>query len=547
MEIYWLIPVSVLIGAALLIFTGRRTGAGIGSAWFIALFAALAVWGWTGSLRWWAPPLVSGESVSYSYSVIFSTLEISAETGTAALPFVLDSTSWPYMQALSALLLILLTAAPSYLEAKIAPKTWGFFLLIEAIGYLAVSANGVRPLIYCWMTFDIIDFVTQYLNSRGSGFRKGTLTAIGIRFIGTLLAAAALALSAADIELTGDNVVSPTGGIFLLIACALRMGILPITQPYTEMDDSRVGLGTMLRLVSLLTVMPILGRVPLVLLAPRVAVVLSIAVGIAALVGALGWILSTDIRAGATYAALAISGMAFACTLRSQQHALIVWGISIVLTCAPLSLYRIHNVIMDVLAVLLVVCFSGLPYTPNAIGWFGLISEPISGMDILFVLVPMLIIAGTYIHILRTEAKKFTDLEPWMRTMYPLGFIIAIGTHIYISMTNWDSLYSIGNPYASCAAFIGGLLIAYLTTSIPKQSRAQNFLTWGREGVTLFWVVMKNVLNMEWLAAAFAAFGRVLRRILDTFSNVLEFPGGQVWEFLLLALILTIAFAGGAS
>ncbi len=547
MAIYWLIPVSVLIGAALLIFTSRRSGAGIGSAWFIAVIAALAVWGWTLSLRWWARPLVSGEAAPYAYSVNFSHVQVSAESGTAALPFTLDSTSWPYMQALSALLLILLTAAPSYLEAQIAPKTWGLFLLIEAIGYTAVSANGVRPLIYCWTIFDIIDFAAQYLQSRPGGFRKSTLTALGVRFIGTMLAAAALALSASDIELTGDNVVSPTGGIVLLVACALRMGILPITQPYAEMDDNRVGLGTMLRLVSLLTVMPILGRVPLVLLAPRTAVILSIAVGIASLVGALGWILSKDTRAGATYAALAISGMAFACTLRSQQHSLIVWGISIVLTCAPLSLYRVHNGIMDALAMLLIVCFSGLPYTPNAIGWFGLISEPYSGMDLLFTLVPMLIIAGAGIHILRTESRKFTDLEPWMRTMYPLGFIIAIGTHTFISMTNWDSFYSLGIPYASCISFFGGLLIAFLTALLPKRARSQNLLNWGEEGVKLFWRFMKQMLDMEWAVKIFAAFGRVLRRILAAFSDVLEHPGGQIWEFLLLALILTFAFAGGVS
>ena len=66
--------------------------------------------------------------------------------------FVLDGISYPYLLAISALLVILLLTAPSYMEPQTAPRLWFFFLLIEAIGYLAVSANNVTFFIYGYYT-----------------------------------------------------------------------------------------------------------------------------------------------------------------------------------------------------------------------------------------------------------------------------------------------------------------------------------------------------------------------------------------------------------
>ena len=541
MNLIWSIPVGVLLAAALFVFLINRGHPNIGAAWFAAMFAGLFVWGWTVSLYF--RPDVQIPSISDSVPGILE--EAGVFLDDTSEHFVLDGISYPYMLAISSLLVILLMTAPSYMEPESAPRIWFFYLLIEAIGYLSVSANNVKYIIYGWVVFDGLDLITQYLQVRPEQIRKGFLIAIGVRFAGTLLAAASLALSDAELGNTPGAFISLKAGAYLLTACALRMGIFPISQPYSEMSRTRVGLGTMLRLVSVLTVMPILSRIPMGGLRPDLRFVLGVASAFASLAGAVGWLLSENSFTGVSYAALAICGMVFNCALSNEQSVMMVWGVSVVLTCAPLSLYQVHNRVMNFLALMVVLSFSGLPYTPNAFGWFGLVRSPDPVRNVIFVLIPMLLIAGAVIHILRTEGRKFSELEPWMRSIYPLGFLTAVGTHMFIGMTSFDERFSLGVIPASAVAFAGGIFLAVSFIFMPESRKTQNSIAWGRAGMSFFWRGMQKVMDMDWLITLSGWLGRFLRWTLMAFSSMLENNSGLVWEFLILALLIAAAFSGG--
>ncbi|MBQ6508312.1 MAG: hypothetical protein IJI07_02455 [Flexilinea sp.] len=546
MMLVWSIPVGVLLGSALLIVLINRGHPNIGVSWLAAILAALVVWGWTVSLYWQTDlrtEEVTGQIAPLSADLSSDPEETSSSVLTPASPgFVLDRVSYPYMLAVSALLVVLLLTAPSYMEPQTAPRLWFFYLLIETIGYLSVSAKDLTFVIYGWVIFDGIDLLTRYLQGRIS---RGYVTAIAVRFVGTILAASSLAYSSADPGLSGGMFISERAGIFLMLACGLRMGILPITQPYAELSSSRVGLGTMLRLVSVLTVMPVLSRIPMGTVDPNLAVILSMVGGFASLVGAVGWLLSENAFTGNTYFAMAICGMAFVSSLHGNQASLTVWGVSLALTCASLSLYQIHNVLMNVLASLLIICFSGMPFTPNAIGWNGLVSPPYSLKDLLFIIVMLLVTAGAFTHVLRTAEKKFSDLEPWMRSVYPLGFLAAVGTHCFIGMFCFDEMFSLGVLQASVPAFAGGLMLAAFLHWMPERIRTQNMLAWTREGVSLFWRLMQRLLDMNWLIGFGSAVMRSVSRAVSAVTMILENNGGLVWEFLLLAFLVAAAFAGG--
>ncbi len=528
MNMIWSIPVAVLLGAALFIVLINRTGPHIGAAWFVSITAALFTWGWTFSLYW----------------------RFGMEGRTAAsflIPgrnFVLDGISYPYMLAVSSLPVILLLTAPSYMEPQTAPRVWFFYLLIEAIGYLTVSANDLTIIVYGWVIFDAIDLSTQYIQQYPKMIRRSSLSAVGIRFIGTILAYSALAMSSADTLSETGMFVSAAAGVWLLLACALRMGILPISQPYSEMSSSRIGLGTMLRLVSVLTTIPVLSRIPMETMDPNLGILLNIAGITAALIGAVGWLLSENSFTGNTYAALSICGIAYACAVSNARSALIAWGISIVLTCAPLSLYQIGNGFMNILAILVVVCFSGLPYTPNAFGWTGLVRAPYSFKDLMFILIMMLLIGGALIHILRTEGKRFTELEPWMRSVYPLGLLAAVGTHVFISMFCYEEQFSLGVIPASSASFAGGVLLSGLVLRLPESLRRQNVLAWVRESISFFWRTMERLLTMNWLIRFGRLITRETNRMTRSVSAILEHNSGLVWELLLLAFLIAAAFSG---
>lgn len=549
MMLVWSIPVGVLLGAAFLIVMVNRGHPNIGVSWLAAILAALIVWGWTISLYWQTdlrsePVTVQIAGIAPESSSDTDEISLSAEN-TVTPGFILDRVSYPYMLAVSGLLVILLLTAPSYMEPQTAPRLWFFYLLIELIGYLSVSAGDLTFIIYGWVVFDGIDLLTRYLQTRPGRISRGYVIAIAVRFAGTILAASSLAYSSADPDLTAGMFISDRAGIFLMLACGLRMGILPISQPYAEMSSSRVGLGTMLRLVSVLTVMPVLSRIPMTAVGLDAAAILSIAGGFASLVGAVGWLLSENAFTGNTYFALAICGMAFVSSLRGSQTSLTAWGVSLALTCASLSLYQIHNVLMNILASLLIICFSGLPFTPNAAGWYGLVSPPYSLKDLLFIIVMLLLIAGAFNHILRTAEKKFSDLEPWMRSVYPLGFLAAIGTHCFIGMLCFDELFTMGVIPASVSAFAGGTILAAFLHWMPERVRTQNMLAWAREGVSLFWRLMQRLLDMNWLFALGRTVMKLTDRAVSAMTLILENNGGLIWEFLLLAFLAAAAFSGG--
>lgn len=542
MNLIWSVPVGVLLAAGVIILLLNRGNANIGAAWFIAILAGVFAWGWTIAL-YFRPDI----------TILPLSEVVSAYSGQTALSgpsygsnlFVLDGISYPYMTAISALLVFLLLTSASYIETQTAPRVWFFYLLIAAIGYLSVSANDVKLIIYGWVIFDVIDLAVQYIRTRPNSIPSSFLSAVGVRFVGTLLAAASLALSISESPSDFHAFISLNGGAYLFTACALRMGIMPVSQPYSEMSDSRAGLGMMLRLVSVLTVMPVMSRIPLSGLQPNLVVLLFIAGSFASLTGAVGWLLSGNSFSGITYAALAICGMTFICALRGDQEALIVWGISIALTCAPLAIYQVRNTFMNVLAFMVVLCFSGLPYTPNAVGWFGLIHEPFKPQDAVFIIVMIFLIGGAIIHVFRSEGRKFSELEPWMRSVYPIGFVAAIATHVFIGVTGFRQPFSLGVIPGSVAAFLGGIMLPLSVRFMPERRRTQNAAAWGQALISFFWNGMQRLMDMDWLIFIGSWCGRFVRKVFLTLSSVLENNGGLIWECLLLLLLIAAVFGGG--
>lgn len=542
MNLIWSIPVGVLLAAGLIILLINRGNSNIGAAWFAAILAGVFVWGWTVSLYF--RPDITILPLSEAVPAYSGEVPVSA-SGTGMGLFVLDGISYPYMAGISALLVILLLTSASYIETQTAPRVWFFYLLIAAIAYLSVSANDVKFIIYGWVIFDAIDLAVQYIRTRPNSIPRSFLSAVGVRFIGTLLAASSLGLSSSESPSDFQAFISLNGGAYLFTACALRMGIMPVSQPYSEMSDSRVGLGTMLRLVSVLTVMPVMSRIPLSGLRPDLVVLLFIAGTFASLTGAIGWLLSKNSFSGITYAALAICGMTFICALRGDQESLIVWGISIALTCAPLAIYQVRNAFMDALVFMIVLCFSGLPYTPNAVGWFGLVHEPFMIQDAFYIIVMAFLIGGAFLHVFRSEGRKFSELEPWMRSVYPIGFVTAIATHVFISVTGFQQRFSLGVIPGSAAAFIGGIFLLLSVRFMPESRRTRNTAAWGQALISFFWNGMQRLMDMYWLIFIGRWIGRAVRKVFLSMSTVLENNGGLIWEFLLLVLLIAFVFGGG--
>lgn len=523
------VPVGILLASAglLVLFNRKKL---IGASWLVSLCAAVGTWGWT---------FLQYRKAETSFLVEGFSSRIGR---TIPLTFIRDSVSWPYMMALSALLLLLLLTAPSGISPEKGPRTWCLFLLITAVGFIAVTSKDVYPLIFCWIIFDTLDLVSRYFNNPDRKLNSTILVSAIWRMIGTLIAAVSIAVSLSEKETGGGGSGS---SIILLTACALRMGILPLSELYADADTEEIGLYTMLRLVSVLTVMPILSRVSLPMEDAHLLRILSYPAFLSVFVGALGWFLSADASRGNTYAAMSICGMSYYSMLRGQQSSLIVWGVSIVFFCAPLSLYRIRNRWLNILPLLCIFCFSGLPYMPTARGWFGLVDADFSMNTVFFIFVMMLLLSGGLIHTLKPGKRSIMELEPWMRTAYPLGFVFSIGSQAAISLLNWNESYSYGVMTASFAAVFCGILFAVLNDLLPRLEGIEMALLWIETVAGLFWKGLKWLLDLHWLTNLFRFFSRYLEKGVSFLTQIFAGHSGLVWEILLLILVIAAAFSGG--
>ncbi len=534
--IFLALPAVVLLLSAGFIFAADKRKAGVSILWMSAFIASLLVWGWTLYLHW-------RPQIAFRVGLSPNTAESSFP-----LVFTLDQVSWPYMMAVASLLLIMMVTAPSRTNAENSPRLWAVFLIITLIAYAAAASGGIWPLIFCWMAFDIIDLICLFAINQKLEPDQTILMTAAIHLLGTLLAAVSLAVSQSEATTASIGFVSKNGSKILLVACALRLGIIPLHQPYVNMSHYQLGLGTMLSVSSTVTVLPILSRVSLEMLEPRLAVVLSVFTGIASLIGALGWILAQDSFHGSAYFLVAAAGLAFTSILRDQQQAAVLWGISLILTAVPLILFNSKNPVLKVLPVLIVLAFSGIPYSPNAEGWRGLIAPPFSAMDFLFILVMAMLSAGSLRHIFKNNEVQAGKRESGLRSGSFFGCMAGLVSGVLIRFLNWGN-WGAGayGPEAVTALMIG--LVIFLILFLPQQKTSaahpNEALLWIEAGLSRLWAIVQNVLDIRWLYQIFRKISGMLSVLAGFISGILEGQAGILWEIIFLSGLLAVVLSGG--
>ena len=531
--LFLIVPAGLFFFSTVFIWLMDKIRKNAGISWLITLITAGIFWIWTIYLYW-----IPDSAFNIGRST-FPSMEI-------PLVFQLDSFSRPYLMAISTLFFMMIFTVSSRYESKTAVQQWIGFEIITFIGMMGIASGGIWPVLLCWMIFDIIDLFFIFSISEKGNFVNFLTTVTSIRLTGTLVAAVGLALSIYNAGgLYQADVVSSSGGVVVLIACALRLGIVPIYQPHMDYSETKNGLVTILHLTSIFTVLPILCRIPLSSLSPEIAAVLSVFSGFAAFFCSLGWLLTKDLNQGRYYFITAAASMAFACILRGQKQASIVWGVSIILTSSLFFLQYSRSRLFKALLVITCLLFSGLPYTPNAIGWPGLIVYPFSVMDILFWSVHFILLTGLFVHIFSDILVDLPVLEPWMRSVYPIGIIFTYVSHLMIASFNWQFIRQPGIWWASLSSF---LLAVFFTGSSMvwfPQKRYQNLINWARIVVNWFLLIIRKALELQWLFSFLRKIAYGVEKSVFFISDMIESPGGILWEFLLLTAFIWILLSGG--
>lgn len=564
-----ILPVFVLLLAAIIIITIRILKPGFSYYWLIAAGGTLMAW--LGML------LATIQARSTSLLVPEATIApLFLLPVSPALR--MDAVSAPFALAITTLALAaMLTdiARPSTIPRG--GSTWIVLessLVISATAILTVLSGNLYTLLLGWSALDLLEVLVR-LNKAGNG--KGDEVSVAllprlaslacIIYTGIIAASNGLPLS--------YDAITPGTNPYLLLAAGLRLGLIPVHGHIHTNQNMRLSLRTLLNLAPAASCLMLLVRcAPTGITENLVSLFLFLA-GYAALYGSLSWAQSTNETDGQPYWIIGAGALVFASTVRAQPSASLAWGVALVFSGGAIFLFSPRSRWLTVIPLAGALFFSALPLTPTWAGVF-LYAPPLTLILFIFLLSQGLLLGGylghTLRHILRYKPRTNPPsmdaktgggdaggdtpngavnnvAERWVWLIYPAGLAFLPLTH-FIAM-RWGALTSNGISTAKPNLFdslpaIAATMIAVLYAGfimIRGRRAAARQQPPERRGITsLLWVMSASWLY-RWTWRMYLALGRLFSLI----NILLEGRGSLLWVILLLILLLSIFIRWSAS
>ncbi len=529
-----LLPVAILVITGLAVLGMQRAKINIGYIWLTSLAGSVATLVMLLAINW--------DNVS-PFTGSFENLP-----GSTGYPIVLDLDrfSWPYAFSLVGLLVTVLFTAAIRFQQQSNPSTWAFTILVTASGLLAVLATTPLAIILTWTAVDLTELTVLVLSERDKSLNQRTILAFIAKIGGSILVLWAIIstrVSGSILEITNVN---PPHSVFILLACSLRLGVIPLHLPFTSEKMTRRGLGTVLRLVPPAASLVILGRLPANVVPPSYAVPVLLFCIIAAGYGAVMWLASEDDLEGRPYWMIALSGLAIAACVRGQPESVPAWGVAMIIVGGVVFLFSESRRSFLPIPIAAMLGLSGLPYTPLASGLPGISVYPFNLPDIFFIMVFGILLAGTYRQLM---VKKYSGeiLERWMLAIYVFGLVILILCHWIIGLLGMPTGLQAGIWWVALSAIILAILII-LSIQWWERSKLGVFLhndprlKTGRK----IWNILVIVFRFDWVYIAFGRILRITQRLAQFITRFLEGEGGVLWTLLLIILLATYVMIGGS-
>jgi hypothetical protein len=523
-----LLPVLLPILASVAILIIQRTQPRFGISYLVAIFTSLANMGLV-LFYHWSPP---------TPLAIANWLPFPGLAG--AIIFQMDTVSWPYAFAIASLAAAAILTASARLAVRSIPTAWSGILLISGTAILAIVATSPLALALSWTIVDLIELMLILGTVNKPQMSLQAVLSFSARLAGTffLIVAMAVAQSGGQVLILIDP--PQTSGIFLLIAAGLRLGVLPLHLPYTSEIPLRRGLGTLLRLASPASSLVLLGHLPVSVVPPEASPYLLIFAALAALYGAGMWLAGENEINGRPYWMISLAGMCVACVIRGYPLASLSWGVALIISGGVLFLYSARERLTFIPVAITLLAFSGLPFTPNASGWNGLIIPPINAPDFIFLLAQILLMAGFIRHASKA-GDALAPMERWIHVVYPSGLFLLAGAGWLLGFIGWPQSLTTGTWWASSLAAVFTLAFGFWYVRLrPRLTEVQLEKAWfvilSRRAAGILGII----LRLDWLYLLFGALFRAFQSVFQVVSSILEGEGGVLWVFVLLALLLSL-------
>ncbi|GAP14194.1 hypothetical protein LARV_01960 [Longilinea arvoryzae] len=526
-----LIPLLLPIAAALAIFVLERFRPNFGLAWLMAILASTIDWGLLLVLRLRTPaPLQVADWLPFTVQMDDRLL------------LQVDGISWPLAFSLATLLMAVILTAPVRLGQKSYPIAWASNLFITAMGMVGVLSGNLITLLLVWSLIDFVELVVMLRTVNEPRLNTQVVVAFIVRVSGTIVALSAFIVGK-NLDLTSEVSPFPQASILLLVAAGLRLGILPLNLPYRQEIQMRRGVGTLLRMASSATSLVLLARLNPTQLPTGWMNFLLFGTAIGTLYAASMWAGATNELNGRPYWVVATAGLAIACVINGSPISSLVWSTAMILYGSVLFLYSARARFSLALPILAALAMSGLPFTPTAYGWPGLLGDTFNLFDMAMILAVALLIVGLVRHAM-APGEALKNMQGWIQVAYPLGLVLLVGSGWLIAVIGPDGFFTAGRWPASLAAVL--LAIGWIAAILYQRLlvHMKERLAWLDSLLRAIARWMVSFFSFRWLYSVLQDFMELLRRLVNSLSLILEGEGGVLWALVLLALLLTVLIPG---
>ncbi|HLF74122.1 MAG TPA: hypothetical protein VI524_07245, partial [Anaerolineales bacterium] len=334
--------------------------------------------------------------------------------------FVADDIAWAFAASIATLCLAIIIT--SVVRGNFPNSVrWMGMLVLTAFGVLAVVADNPLTLVLIWAAIDLVELVAQLRFVEGPRLSERVVIAFASRGAGTLILLWADMISAASGQTFDFRFAPPQAGLYLLVAAALRLGVLPLHLPYPSESSLRRGFGTGLRMISAASSLVLLTRIPSISVSSPLTPYLLVLVALAAVYGGWMWMRAPDDLTGRPFWLIGMASLAVAAALRANPVGAAAWGYALILAGGALFLASESNTWLTRGMGAGVLGISALPLSLTATGWESGGAGFWPAWPFLLLSHAMLM-AGFIRHSQRTVARTSSEDQPiWGKNVYPIG------------------------------------------------------------------------------------------------------------------------------
>ena len=535
-----LLPVGLLLQASLAIFILDLIRPKYGTSWLIAAATGIVAWVMIFFSRLRLPTtldLMVWDAPGLNLNGHFSLL--------------LDYQSWPYALALITIMLAMVFTDAARTRYDSTPRAWSAGLIITALGLLAIQSGTSLTMMIAWVLVDLLELFHLQRLQETNRFNLRIIIAYGVRvasvmflFLGTMLGWAA----SGDFDLT---FIPSSAGFMFLLAAGLRLGVFPLNVPFLQEPLLRRGAGNIIRLTPVAASLSLLARLPVESLPAAIIRWQPFLMGLlafAAVYAAARWLGAADEVEGRSFWIVAWASFATASVLNGVPQSSISWGMALILPGSLLFLYEPRIQRINFLLLFGLVGLLGLPYTPAASGWAGLLGDGFNLWTVFFIIAHGLMVLGYLEHALKPGGEAGA-LEAWARLVFPLGLILIIQSIVALGLIGWPGAFTPGVWWFGLVS--NGLILVALVLirrfgvsapyfQLPTSSKLRKAADWVFPRV-------EPVFRLEWLYRAVWQVYNFVGKFLKFFSSILEGGGGILWTVLILVLLISLLTGAGVN